>query len=1034
MYYGSDELNNAIENTQGNALKTRLKFSDEEIIELVSSMRYYGGSNDSDDLMVGNAVSAYVDVTAFTDKSLAGREFLLESGVKLSDGTYEYAPIGYFTVQTPNGDYDEVSFTAYDRMIKFEKVYSSGLTYPTDSAKALNEICTMCGVTLATPITNPVTITENLKGYTCREVLGYIAGIHGFFACIDRFGELNLRWYSDAPVVKELRTVWAFEKSQEQYEVEKVEVAKDIETSYTSGDGVTTLYHSNPYATQEITDKLFKKLGGYKYMPAEIEMLDDIRLDPWDVVSVTYYDNIAYLLPCMSIVHDFGASSTTIKSVGKTSVENEYKFTGPTTQYLNRMSADLLVANKLIATKVDAEYVNSVAITTENFDAKVAEIKELIVDEIDGKYANIDLANIDIANINVGKIGELFAKVGLIDRATIVEGHITGFLDAVEVNANKITAGTLIADRILLSGGDKGVLYALNNLGELTSSNVDTLDGYVLTDRTINADKLIANSITANELDVNQIFGNEAVLNKIVSQDAFIDAIETNRIIVGASENASKALQEVNKTVKSITMHYLATTLASGVTISTSGWTTTVQQIDATKKYLWTYQTITYVDNTTTDTSPVISGVYGNEGKDGKDGIDGAKGDKGDKGDTGEQGVQGATGATGVGVTSVVPLYYLKSNTTAPSAPTSAITSTAVSSGVWTKAVPTYVANYTYFTCTQTQYNNGTYGWSTVVADNALTNANKTATTANTNASNAVSTANTANTNASNAVSTANTANSTATTANNTANAIKNNIYYTGTTLIDGGKIYTDTLFSKDINITGTFKATAQAFINPTSANVDDIASRMSSLTAAEIAICDMNKSGTVNIQDIVLMKKLQLGMATVDEYETQYGYSPKLSDVTVSIKPSDARKAISCKGINAWGTEIDNYFGIEGLHANLVKANSVSADVIETTSGANLDTINSNLSTKLSAKIITRIVTLPTSGNLIIDYPTGVTHATIYTVFVSLTYEEGEYYGTAIAPSYGTNIDLGSKGATIILTNDALRGKTVWLHYLVTG
>ena len=61
MYYGSDEFNNAIENTQGNALKTRLKFSNEEIIELVSSMRYYGGSNDSDDFSIGNTNMAYVE-------------------------------------------------------------------------------------------------------------------------------------------------------------------------------------------------------------------------------------------------------------------------------------------------------------------------------------------------------------------------------------------------------------------------------------------------------------------------------------------------------------------------------------------------------------------------------------------------------------------------------------------------------------------------------------------------------------------------------------------------------------------------------------------------------------------------------------------------------------------------------------------------------------------------------------------------------------------------------------------------------------
>ena len=770
MFYGSDEFNSAIENTHGNAPKTRLKFADDEILDLVSSIRYYGGSNDSDDVSIGTTTMARVEVSAYTDKLLTNREFLLEQGIELANGVVEYMPIGYFTIQKPSGDIDQVTFTAYDRMQKFEKPYSSSLDYPTTSALILNELCQICGIELATTLDNAIEVTENLKGYTCREVLGYIASMHGYFACIDRYGRLNLRWYSDTPIEKSLKKIWHFEKSQDNFEIAKVEIAKNSETNYVSGDGITTLHNSNPLATQEITDDVFAKLGGFSYSVGEIEMLDDARLDPWDMVSVEYYDGKTYTIPCMALEHDFKAYSTTVKSVGKSESENEYRFTGPTIQYLNRMAADLLVANRVIATKVDAEYVNSVAITTENFDAKVAEIKELIVEEIDGKYANIDLANIDIANINVGKIGELFAKVGLIDRATIVEGHITGFLDAVEVNANKITAGTLIADRILLSGGDKGVLYALNNLGELTSTNVDTLDGYVLTDRTINADKLIANSITANELDVNQIFGNEAVLNKLVSQEIFTDAIETNRIIVGASENASKALQEVNKTVKSIAMHYLATTLASGVTISTSGWTTTVQQIDATKKYLWTYQTITYVDNTTTDTSPVISGVYGNEGKDGKDGADGKDG---------IDGTNGTNGTNGVGVTSVIPLYYLKSNTTAPSAPTSAVTSTAVSSGVWTKSVPTYVNGYTYFTCTQTLYTNGTYSWSTVVIDNALTNANSTAYTANT-----------------------------------TANGIKNNIYKSGTTLIDGAKIYTgsitadkidvDDLFAQEITATGS--------------------------------------------------------------------------------------------------------------------------------------------------------------------------------------------------------------------------------------
>ena len=53
----------------------------------------------------------------------------------------------------------------------------------------------------------------------------------------------------------------------------------------------------------------------------------------------------------------------------------------------------------------------------------------------------------------------------------------------------------------------------------MTSTEVDTLDGTILTQRTVTADKLIANSITANELDVKNIFANEAVLNEIFAQN-----------------------------------------------------------------------------------------------------------------------------------------------------------------------------------------------------------------------------------------------------------------------------------------------------------------------------------------------------------------------------------------------------------------------------------------------------------------------------------------------------------------------------------
>lgn len=130
--------------------------------------------------------------------------------------------------------------------------------------------------------------------------------------------------------------------------------------------------------------------------------------------------------------------------------------------YLTADEADIKYATikslETVEGKIDT--LESKAITTDNLSAKVADLGYLNVETADLKYANIALSNIDVANV-----GTLFANVGLLDRATIVDGHVTGFLDSVEVNANKITAGTLIADRILLKGSEDGLLYALNNLG-----------------------------------------------------------------------------------------------------------------------------------------------------------------------------------------------------------------------------------------------------------------------------------------------------------------------------------------------------------------------------------------------------------------------------------------------------------------------------------------------------------------------------------------------------------------------------------------
>ena len=125
--------------------------------------------------------------------------------------------------------------------------------------------------------------------------------------------------------------------------------------------------------------------------------------------------------------------------------------------------------------------------------------------------------------------------------------------------------------------------------------------------------------------------------------------------------------------VKLITNYYLATSSSSDVTTSTSGWTTTVQSVSASKKYLWNYEKITYTNDDTTETAPCIIGAYG------------------DKGSTGE------AGPTGNGISSITEYYQVSSSNTA--VPTSWVTTvptlTATNKYLWNYETITYTDSST---------------------------------------------------------------------------------------------------------------------------------------------------------------------------------------------------------------------------------------------------------------------------------------------------------------------------------------------------
>lgn len=219
---------------------------------------------------------------------------------------------------------------------------------------------------------------------------------------------------------------------------------------------------------------------------------------------------------------------------------------------------------------------------------------------------------------------------------------------------------------------------------------------------------------------------------------------ETTKRVIGVYGTTGAT----GKGIKSITNYYLATASVSGVTTSTSGWTTEIQNVSSSKKYLWNYEVVTYTDNSTTPTSPCIIGVYGDKGDKGENGVGISNVDvqyykstsaislsggswvttnpgwengkyiwsktvitytdttveestpvciTGAKGSTGGTGATGAAGADGVGVSSIVEQYYKSTSATSLSGGSWSNTYPGWENGkyIWTRSVITYTDNST---------------------------------------------------------------------------------------------------------------------------------------------------------------------------------------------------------------------------------------------------------------------------------------------------------------------------------------------------
>lgn len=151
-------------------------------------------------LPVGAAICRTIRLElANADGRFTGTDFQdavcrLSINVDLASGT-EAVAVGVFTLGKPETFGETVIINGQDDMHKADRPYTTALTYPATALAVLQEACSACGITFtATSIPEGTFSIPEAPStqLTFRSVIGYVAGLSGACARINRLGVLEV--------------------------------------------------------------------------------------------------------------------------------------------------------------------------------------------------------------------------------------------------------------------------------------------------------------------------------------------------------------------------------------------------------------------------------------------------------------------------------------------------------------------------------------------------------------------------------------------------------------------------------------------------------------------------------------------------------------------------------------------------------------------------------------------------------------------------------------------------------------------------
>ncbi|OSA92552.1 UNVERIFIED_ORG: hypothetical protein B2H93_14425 [Clostridium botulinum] len=458
-----------------------------------------------DGFSIGNTVSQSMELTLFNDKVTYPSigKVIVEIGLKIGN-SIEYIPMGvYFIDDVEKNDFI-VKLTCYDNMIKFERPYFSSLKGNPTLQQVINELSEITGVEFTGTV--PDYTVKVLKGYTCREVLGYIASACGGNAFITRNGKFTISFpkeidYSitgDNYITYKIEEVYKIGKitcknkdsSQVESDYDDYDSANDkttISVGTLSADTMELTFE-NPLVNENILNYIYNKLKNFSYLGYTLKWQGDLSLDISDIITVTDVKGVSRKACVFAnkLTYTGGLIQET-EAKGETKNSNTFSNDGPSTKNIERLAVKLLIAEQAIINKANIKDLKATNARIENLDAAIANIDSAFIN-----YAKVEQLNAIKANI-----ADLVAKDAQIANALINKAEITQ-LNAANANISKLDA--TVADIKTLVNGNltSANIHSL----VLTSDKITVENGFI---KNAMIDNLVADKITSGTINTNNV-------------------------------------------------------------------------------------------------------------------------------------------------------------------------------------------------------------------------------------------------------------------------------------------------------------------------------------------------------------------------------------------------------------------------------------------------------------------------------------------------------------------------------------------------